>query len=275
LNGSQSTLRDYIHDHAGYYAGIVLAAAICLAAVLAAAYTGWLSVAAFALALALICFYFLAGSLLTASRKLRAPDFAFLFELGDIKPTEQVILPYVRRRDPALSLSRAMTTGLIFGVELYNPQLTPDSALARAGRRLLHPPKDPRLEWLDGDLDLLPLPDASVSAAIVDDTIGQFWQQGDRERLLKELRRVLKPDGRLLVAERTRSLSNWLALGPSAGKLGEPRYWRRLLTNAGFELLVEKQRHDLTTCWRARRVPAGSEYQLAFNFNVPPNPEGS
>jgi ubiquinone/menaquinone biosynthesis C-methylase UbiE len=126
---------------------------------------------------------------------------------------------------------------------------------------------------LDGHLDLLPLPDASVSAALVDGTLGHFWSKGDRERLLQELKRVLKPNGRLLVAERTRSLSNWLALGPAAGKLRDPEDWRDLLRSAGFEILREEQRHDLTTCWRARRLPAAEEYQLSFNFNVPPMPD--
>jgi len=61
--------------------------------------------------------------------------------------------------------------------------------------------KSSAIEWVDGDLLALPFPDASFDAATVGFGVRNV---ADLERGLRELRRVLRPGGRLAVLEITR-----------------------------------------------------------------------
>jgi demethylmenaquinone methyltransferase/2-methoxy-6-polyprenyl-1,4-benzoquinol methylase len=67
--------------------------------------------------------------------------------------------------------------------------------LARARR------KEPRVEWVNGDLLALPFDDASFGAATVGFGVRNV---ADLELALRELRRVLAPGGRVAVLEITR-----------------------------------------------------------------------
>jgi demethylmenaquinone methyltransferase/2-methoxy-6-polyprenyl-1,4-benzoquinol methylase len=61
--------------------------------------------------------------------------------------------------------------------------------------------KDPAVEWVQGDLLELPFPDGSFDAATVGFGVRNV---SDLERALGELRRVLRPDGRVGILEITR-----------------------------------------------------------------------
>jgi SAM-dependent methyltransferase len=67
-----------------------------------------------------------------------------------------------------------------------------DHTLRRAG------PLAARMHATQGDATALPYPDASFDAALLVTVLGEI---PDREAALRELRRVLKPDGRLVVGE--------------------------------------------------------------------------
>lgn len=261
-------IRQHVYDHWPRYVGIALANAALLLLILMVASQGWWAYALFAAAIWLVLFYFTAVGLLLAQRQGRSPDYAYLFALGEITPTERFVQIEVGRRDAGIYLTTLLTTGKLTIIDLYNPQLTPNPTLRRARQRLLHPPPDPRRTWIAGSVDLIPLPDSSVPAIILHDTLSQFPQHGDRQRLLQEAYRILAPGGRLLLSERTRSLTNWLVLGPAANRLPEPDYWREMLRQAGFHPRQEQPRHDITTCFRADKAATPPEYQLAFKLDL-------
>jgi arsenite methyltransferase len=95
------------------------------------------------------------------------------------------------------------------------------------------------VEFLKGEIENIPLPDESADVIISNCVINL---SGDKDRVLKEAFRVLKPSGRFAVsdvvvrghvpAEVKKSLELWV--GCVAGALSDDEYAEKL-TKAGFE----------------------------------------
>ena len=88
-----------------------------------------------------------------------------------------------------LSIAAREAGGEVTGLDFSEPML----ARARA--------KDPDIDWVAGDALMLPFPDGSFDAVTVGFGVRNLE---DLERGLAELRRVLKPGGRLGILEITR-----------------------------------------------------------------------
>jgi len=118
--------------------------------------------------------------------------------------------------------------------------------LARARAR------DRGMRWVQGDAGRLPFRDGSFDAVVSTEAFHWF---PDKPRALAEIRRVLRPGGRLLLALVNPRLAVTGRVMQVASRLvGEPFYWptsaemRRTLAAAGFH--VERQT-------RIFRLPAG------------------
>src|SRR2546427_4583402 len=134
--------------------------------------------------------------------------------------------------DVLLSAKRVGSTGKAYGLDMTDEML----ALARenqakAGIR--------NVEFLKGEIEYIPLPDSSVDVSISNCVINL---SADKDRVLREAFRVLKPGGRFAVSDvvtrgamlpqiRERVL---LWVGCIAGALEENEY-RSKLAAAGFE----------------------------------------
>ena len=88
-----------------------------------------------------------------------------------------------------LAIAAAQAGGVVTGIDFSAPML------ARARR------KAPELEWVEGDALALPFEDGSFDAATVGFGVRNL---ADLESGLRELRRVLRPGGRLAILEITR-----------------------------------------------------------------------
>ena len=231
---------------------------------------GWLSLIPLGAALLLAQSYFLFASLWAAHQLYDGAGVGphqVLFDVGAIQDTETFVFIDLGIRRPAIELCRRLTTGRVIVVDVYNPQWTTSRTLARRRANRPSPPSDPRLAWRDGDVNLIPLPDKSVPAVILSQVLSEFWQHGDRLALLKEAHRILAPDGRLLVAERVRTETNWLVMGPAALGLHGAGYWRNLLGQAGFRVQKEQQLLGLIHCIRANKPTPAEARQLAFELD--------
>jgi ubiquinone/menaquinone biosynthesis C-methylase UbiE len=95
------------------------------------------------------------------------------------------------------------------------------------------------VEFLRGEIEAIPLPDASVDVVMSNSVINL---SADKDRVLREAFRVLRPGGRLAVSDVVvrgpvpaairRSVELWI--GCVAGALEETEY-REKLAKAGFE----------------------------------------
>lgn len=136
--------------------------------------------------------------------------------------------------DVLLSAKRVGPTGKAYGLDMTDEML----ALARENQRKAGVEN---VEFLKGEIEQIPLPDNSVDVIISNCVINL---SGDKDRVLAEALRVLKPGGRFAVSDVVvrgevpapirRSVELWI--GCVAGALGENEYRAKLAT-AGFEAI--------------------------------------
>jgi ubiquinone/menaquinone biosynthesis C-methylase UbiE len=135
--------------------------------------------------------------------------------------------------DVLLSAKRVGPTGVAYGLDMTDGML----ALANENKRKAGAEN---VEFLKGEIEHIPLPDNSVDVIISNCVINL---SADKDRVLREAFRVLKPGGRLAVsdvvtrggqmpAEIRQSVLLWV--GCVAGSLEENEY-RTKLASAGFE----------------------------------------
>jgi len=134
--------------------------------------------------------------------------------------------------DVILSAKRVGPTGKVYGLDMTDEMLT----LARENQEKAGVEN---VEFLKGAIKNVPLPDNSVDVIISNCVINL---SGDKDRVLAEAFRVLKPGGRFAVsdvvvrgevpAEIRKSMELWV--GCIAGALEENEY-REKLARAGFE----------------------------------------
>src|SRR5437899_1364724 len=134
--------------------------------------------------------------------------------------------------DVLLSARRVGPTGKAYGLDMTDEML----ALARENQRRAGVEN---VEFLRGEIEAIPLPDDSVDVIISNCVINL---SGDKDRVLREAFRVLKPGGRLAVSdvvvrgevpeEIQKSLLLWV--GCIAGALRDEDYISKL-NAAGFE----------------------------------------
>src|SRR5512144_1222062 len=161
--------------------------------------------------------------------------------LAELAPGETVLdLGSGGGIDVLLSARRVAPGGKAYGLDMTDEML----ALARENQRKAGVTN---VEFLKGEIEAIPLPDASVDVIISNCVINL---SGDKDKVLREAFRVLKPGGRFAVsdivvlgevpADIRRSVELWA--GCVAGALHQDEY-RPKLAGAGFqEIDVEPTR---------------------------------
>jgi ubiquinone/menaquinone biosynthesis C-methylase UbiE len=180
-------------------------------------------------------------NLYSAGEKRAVPEKAVRASLGcgnptaliDLRPGEIVLdLGSGGGIDVLLSAQRVGPTGKAYGLDMTDDML----ALARENQRQAGVDN---VEFLKGEMENIPLPDNSVDVIISNCVINL---SADKDRVLREAFRVLKPGGRFAVSdvvvrgavpeEVRRSMLLWV--GCIAGALEESDYLSKLAA-AGFE----------------------------------------
>ena len=176
-----------------------------------------------------------------AEQRGELPDAAVLASLGCGNPTAvadlhegEVVLDLGSGGgiDVILSARRVGPTGIAYGLDMTDEML----ALARENQRRAGVEN---AEFLRGEIEAIPLPDRSVDVIISNCVVNL---SGDKQSVIAEAFRVLKPGGRFAVSDVVvrgevpsdvrRSMELWV--GCVAGALTEGEF-RSLLHEAGFE----------------------------------------
>src|SRR5258707_11637424 len=160
--------------------------------------------------------------------------------------------------DVLLTAKRVGPTGKAYGLDMTDEML----ALARENQKKAGATN---VEFLKGTIESIPLPDNSVDVIISNCVINL---SGDKDAVLREAFRVLKPGGRFAVsdvvvlgdvpAEVRRNMELWV--GCIAGALGADEF-REKLSAAGFgDVDVEP--------WRVYRVDDAREFLTCSGVDV-------
>jgi arsenite methyltransferase len=183
--------------------------------------------------------------------------------LTDLQPGETVLdLGSGGGIDVLLSARRVGPTGKAYGLDMTDDML----ALARANQRKAGVTN---VEFLKGEIENIPLPDGSVDVIISNCVINL---SADKDRVLAEAFRVLKPGGRFAVSDVVvrgempddirRDVEAWI--GCVAGALEQDEY-RRKLERAGFSSVTVE-------IWREYQMHEG-QFASAFVRAIKPQAE--
>ena len=205
-------------------------------------------------------------NLYDASEKAALPADAVAASLGcgnptalaELKPGEIVLdLGSGGGIDVLLSAKRVGPAGKAYGLDMTDEML----ALARANQKKAGAQN---VEFLKGTIENIPLPDNTVDVIISNCVINL---SGDKDRVLREAFRVLKPGGRFAVSdvvirgevppEIRKSMELWV--GCMAGALQESEYCQKL-TAAGFQSISVEPT-------RVYRADEASEYLVAAGLD--------
>ena len=217
------------------------------------------------------CCHSMTTNLYDASQAAAVPPEAMLASLGcgnptalaELKPGEVVLdLGSGGGIDVLLSAKRVGPAGKAYGLDMTDDML----ALARENQAASGLTN---VEFLKGEIERIPLPDNSVDVIISNCVINL---SADKDRVLDEAFRVLKPGGRFAVsdvvvrdldvpADVRQNMDLWV--GCLAGALEERRY-REKLSRAGFEYVdVEPTRtydeHFMSAFVRAQKPAAATK----------------
>jgi ubiquinone/menaquinone biosynthesis C-methylase UbiE len=179
--------------------------------------------------------------------------------LAELKPGEVVLdLGSGGGIDVLLSAQRVGPTGKAYGLDMTDEMLE----LARENQRKAGVAN---VEFLRGEIEAIPLPDSSVDVIISNCVINL---SADKDKVLREAFRVLRPGGRFAVSDIVvrgevpeairRSVEAWI--GCIAGAMQEAEY-RDKLAHAGFrDISVEP--------WRVYQAEDGRSAIEALGLKV-------
>ncbi len=207
------------------------------------------------------------SNLYDASQAGEIPEGALLASLGCGNPTAlaklnpgEVVLDLGSGGgiDVLLSAKRVGPTGKAYGLDMTDDML----ALANENKRRSG---IQNVEFLKGEIENIPLPDASVDVVISNCVINL---SADKERVLREAFRVLRPGGRFAVSdvvtrgeilpEIRKNVLLWV--GCVAGAMEENEY-RTKLAAAGFEQIEVEPT-------RIYRIEDAREFLCGQNIDV-------
>jgi SAM-dependent methyltransferase len=119
----------------------------------------------------------------------------------------------------------------LFVVDLFDAAMCTEASIARA--RKAHPPYPAAVVVRNGEI---PLPTSSADLAVAFLSLHELRSHADRVTVLKEIKRTLSADGRMVITEHLRDLPNTLAFTVGVLHFYSMKTWLDAFKEAGFRV---------------------------------------
>ena len=136
--------------------------------------------------------------------------------------------------DAEVELDAVMAGRCVARLDIFDPRVMTSPSITRArGRTAMNKPATPCSPTA------LTLDDEACDAVVVAFTAHEIRDRGAREAFFAELRRSLRPGGKVLIVEHLRDVANFLAFGPGFLHFVSRGEWLRLATTAKLDVAGE------------------------------------
>jgi ubiquinone/menaquinone biosynthesis C-methylase UbiE len=174
-----------------------------------------------------------------------------LAELGRVDQANVVLAITCGKLRGTRGLLPHFQQGHYFLIDIYDETKMTDQALGRARR--WEPPLETnrRIYRQSGRATKLPVPHQWADVIYCDFSLHELPDPADRAAIFAEFGRVLKPQGRLLIAEHGRDWLNFLAFGPGVFSFFSPATWQAHIRAAGLSVRHHERWRGLVHLWVA------------------------
>jgi len=139
--------------------------------------------------------------------------------------------------ETSLALQEMYPAAEVTILDIYDPAEMPEPSIARARRE-----EGSALASVKADFRKLPLQSETADLVAVIFVAHELRRATSKEAFFRELARVIKPGGRVLLVEHLRDTWNLLAFGPGAFHFFPRHEWLRVAGATGFRLSEEISR---------------------------------
>jgi SAM-dependent methyltransferase len=138
--------------------------------------------------------------------------------------------------DAEIELDAAMPGSCVGRLDIFDPKTMTAPSIRRA--RIRTAQEHPSTACVP---TALALPDGACDTLVVAFTAHEIRDRSARERFFVEIRRCLRPGGRMLLVEHLRDVANLVAFGPGFLHFVARSEWLRLAEHAGLRIAVERR----------------------------------
>jgi ubiquinone/menaquinone biosynthesis C-methylase UbiE len=180
-------------------------------------------------------------------------EYERLATLGNLSNANVVIDITVGKLRGTRGLLTRFQQGHYFVIDIYDPDKMSDLALKRA--RELEPPLEAgrRIYRRKGKAGNLPIPHNWADVIYCSFSLHEIQNSADRQAIFNEFTRILKPNGKLLIAEHGRDWPNFLVFGLGALSFVSPKTWTKHINKAGLDITHHERWRGLVHLWVAER----------------------
>jgi SAM-dependent methyltransferase len=150
--------------------------------------------------------------------------------------------------ETSLALAELFPNSVGETLDIYDPLEMTEPSIARARRLAGHQPPATAAKWRE-----LPVRGESIDAAFTTIAAHELRRPEARVQFFRELRRILRRGGELVLVEHLRDWPNLLAFGPGFLHFLPERAWKLAADAAGFDLGPRFHLTPFVRVWVLRR----------------------